>query len=70
VQGRVVVLTRNPIAEAIETVAATAGRKVVVVEQDDDGRGVAALAEASRPGPNRPVGGVLRSKDRQRRTSW
>jgi hypothetical protein len=49
VQGRVVVLTRNPIAEAIETVAATAGRKVVVVEQDDDGRGVAALAEASRP---------------------
>jgi xanthine dehydrogenase accessory factor len=45
VQGRVIVLTRNPIAEAIETIARTAGRDVVVVEEDEDGRGVTALAD-------------------------
>jgi xanthine/CO dehydrogenase XdhC/CoxF family maturation factor len=44
VAGRVVLLTRNPIAEAIETIATTAGRPVTVIEQDDDGAGVAALA--------------------------
>jgi xanthine dehydrogenase accessory factor len=49
-RGRVVVLTRNPIAEAIESIATTAGRHVVVVDADEDGRGVAevgrlALAE-------------------------
>jgi xanthine dehydrogenase accessory factor len=44
VTGRVVVLTRNPIAEAIETIARTAGREVVVIAEDEDGRGVAALA--------------------------
>ena len=43
VQGRVVVLTRNPIAEAIETIAGTAGREVVVVADDEDGRGRAAI---------------------------
>jgi xanthine/CO dehydrogenase XdhC/CoxF family maturation factor len=43
VSGRVIVLTRNPIAEAIETIATTAGRAVTVVEEDDEGRGVAAL---------------------------
>ncbi len=42
--GRVVVLTRNPIAEAIEAIATTAGRVVTVIEEDADGRGVAALA--------------------------
>ena len=42
--GRVVVLTRNPIAEAIETIATTVGRAVAVIEEDGDGRGVAALA--------------------------
>ncbi len=35
VRGRVVVLTRNPIAEAIEMIAALTGREVVVVEEDD-----------------------------------
>ena len=40
-RGRIVVLTRNPIASAIETIAGTAGREVVVVEDDEDGRGVA-----------------------------
>jgi len=42
--ARVVVLTRNPIAEAIETIATTAGRVVTVIEEDAEGRGVAALA--------------------------
>jgi xanthine/CO dehydrogenase XdhC/CoxF family maturation factor len=45
VQGRIVVLTRNPIASAIETIAGTTGREVVVIEQDEDGRGVAAIRE-------------------------
>ena len=44
VQGRVVVLTRNPISEAVATIAGTAGREVVVVEEDDEGRGTAAIA--------------------------
>lgn len=45
VRGRVVVVTRNPIAEAIATIAGTAGREVVVVDDDTDGRGVAAIAD-------------------------
>jgi xanthine/CO dehydrogenase XdhC/CoxF family maturation factor len=44
VEGRVVVLTRNPIAEAIASIAGTAGREVVVVDRDEDGHGVAAIA--------------------------
>jgi xanthine dehydrogenase accessory factor len=43
-QARVVLLTRNPIAEAIETIATTAGRAVTVIEQDGAGEGVSALA--------------------------
>jgi len=43
-QGRVVLLTRNAIAEAIETIATTAGRAVTVIAQDADGEGVSALA--------------------------
>ena len=43
VPGRLVVMTRNPIAEAIETIASVAGRAVVVVEDDEDGRGLAAV---------------------------
>ena len=43
-RGRVVLLTRNPIAEAIETIATTAGRAVTVIEQDGAGEGVSALA--------------------------
>ncbi|MCW2867974.1 MAG: hypothetical protein JWR20_2162, partial [Marmoricola sp.] len=42
--GRVVVLTRNPIAEAIASIAGVVGREVVVVEQDTDGRGADAVA--------------------------
>ncbi|MEO5853383.1 MAG: XdhC family protein [Nocardioides sp.] len=47
VEGRVVLLTRNPIADAIETIAGATGRRVVVVEEDEDGRGVAAVAALS-----------------------
>src|SRR5690349_20559333 len=43
--ARVVVLSRNPIAEAIEIIGATVGREVVVVEEDEDGAGTAAVAE-------------------------
>jgi xanthine dehydrogenase accessory factor len=42
-QGRVVLLTRNPIADAIDAIATTAGRAAIVIEQDGDGKGVAAL---------------------------
>ncbi len=45
VAGRVVVLSRNPVAEAIATVAGAAGRAVIVLEHDEDGAGVAALAD-------------------------
>ncbi len=41
--GRVVLLTRNPIAEAIETIALTAGRRVTVIEDDGSGQAVTAL---------------------------
>jgi len=43
-RGRVVLLTRNAIADAIETIATTAGRAVTVIEQDGAGEGVSALA--------------------------
>ncbi len=42
--GRVIVLTRNPIAEAIDTIATTAGRQVTVIAEDADGAGISALA--------------------------
>lgn len=38
------VLSRNPIADAIEVIAAAVGREVVVVAEDDEGRGVEQLA--------------------------
>ena len=37
------VLSRNPIADAIEVIAGAAGREVVVVAEDEGGLGVAAL---------------------------
>ena len=43
-RGRVVLLTRNAIAEAIETIATTAGRAVILIERDGAGEGVSALA--------------------------
>jgi xanthine/CO dehydrogenase XdhC/CoxF family maturation factor len=42
---RVVLLTSNPIAEAIASIATTAGRRVTVIAEDADGQGVAALAD-------------------------
>ncbi len=44
VEGRVVVLSRNPIAEAIASIGAITGREVVIVAQDTDGRGAAEVA--------------------------
>jgi xanthine dehydrogenase accessory factor len=43
-RGRVLVLTANPIARAIETIARTVGHEVVVVEEDDGGPGLASLS--------------------------
>ncbi|KRF37323.1 XdhC family protein [Nocardioides sp. Soil805] len=43
-RGRVVVLSRNPISEAIEVIASAVGREVVVVAEDEEGRGVALVA--------------------------
>ena len=45
--GRVVLLTRNPISEAIELIAGTTGRVVVLVAPDTDGQGVAELEALS-----------------------
>jgi xanthine dehydrogenase accessory factor len=45
--GRVVLLTRNPISEAIELIAGTTGRVVVLVAPDTDGQGVAELGALS-----------------------
>ncbi len=42
-----VVLTRNPIAEAIAAIGGTTGREVVVVDQDEGGQGVSAIAGLS-----------------------
>lgn len=42
--GRVVLLTRNPIAEAIDVIAGATGRTVFVIEEDADGQGLQALA--------------------------
>ena len=43
-RGRLVVLSRNPISEAIEAIATAVGREVVVVAEDEEGRGVAGIA--------------------------
>ena len=40
---RIVLLTRNPISEAIVSIAATVGRETVLVEHDEEGRGVEEL---------------------------
>jgi xanthine/CO dehydrogenase XdhC/CoxF family maturation factor len=43
-RGRLVVLSRNPISEAIEAIGTAVGREVVVVAEDEEGRGVAGIA--------------------------
>jgi xanthine/CO dehydrogenase XdhC/CoxF family maturation factor len=42
--ARVVVLSRNPVADAIVVIASAVGREVVVVADDEDGRGVEQVA--------------------------
>jgi xanthine dehydrogenase accessory factor len=42
--GRVLVLSANPISAAIDAIATTVGREVVVLAEDDGGPGLAALA--------------------------
>jgi xanthine/CO dehydrogenase XdhC/CoxF family maturation factor len=44
--GRVLVLTANPIGAAIESIATTVGREVVVLAEDDGGPGLGSLAPA------------------------
>jgi xanthine dehydrogenase accessory factor len=46
--GRILVLTANPISEAIATIAAAAGRQVVVLSQDEGGPGLASLEPTER----------------------
>lgn len=43
--GRVVLLTRNPISEAIVTIVGALGRRTQLLEEDDKGRTPALLAE-------------------------
>jgi xanthine dehydrogenase accessory factor len=49
--GRILVLTANPIASAVEAIATVAGRQVVVLAEDDGGPGLGSLA----PGPGDAV---------------
>lgn len=42
--GRILVLSANPISEAIVTIATAAGRTVAVLEDDEGGPGLASLA--------------------------
>ena len=42
--GRILVLSANPISAAIDTIATTVGRTVVVLAEDDGGPGLASLS--------------------------
>ena len=44
--GRILVLSDNPISQAIRTIATTAGRTVVVVGEDEGGPGLGSLDPA------------------------
>ena len=46
--GRILVLTANPISQAIFTIGTAAGRLVVVLAEDDGGPGLASLTPAER----------------------
>ena len=43
-RGRIIVLSVNPIAAAIETIATTVGHEVVVIADDDGGPGLTQVA--------------------------
>jgi xanthine/CO dehydrogenase XdhC/CoxF family maturation factor len=45
--GRILVLTANPISEAIDAIGTAAGRRVVVLAEDDGGPGLASLEPAA-----------------------
>ncbi len=45
-RGRILVLSANPISAAIDTIATTAGREVVVRAEDEGGPGLASLDPA------------------------
>ena len=45
-RGRILVLSANPISAAIDTIATTAGREVVVLAEDEGGPGLASLDPA------------------------
>ena len=45
-QGRILVLTANPISAAVAAIAGAAGREVVVLAEDDGGPGLASLSPA------------------------
>lgn len=44
-EGRIVLLSANPVSEAIAAIAAIVGREAVLLDDDEDGAGVAALDE-------------------------
>lgn len=44
-RGRLILVSRNPVAEAVEAVAQIAGRKVVLLEDDEGGAAVRAFAD-------------------------
>jgi xanthine/CO dehydrogenase XdhC/CoxF family maturation factor len=46
--GRILVLTANPIAEAIRTIGTAVGREVVVLAEDEGGPGLSSLAPTAR----------------------
>ena len=46
--GRILVLTANPISQAIVTIATAVGRLVAVLADDEDGPGLASLSPAER----------------------
>jgi xanthine dehydrogenase accessory factor len=45
-RGRILVLSANPISAAIDTIATTAGREVVVLAEDEGGPGLASFDPA------------------------
>jgi len=44
--GRILVLSANPISAAIDSIATTVGREVIVLPEDDGGPGLASLSPA------------------------
>jgi xanthine dehydrogenase accessory factor len=45
--GRLLVLSRNPVSEAVAAIATAVGKPLVLVEHDEDGAGLAAYQQAA-----------------------